>query len=56
MASFRKKYAETSPRQDVPVTVPPTGAAKLPEPVEAKIAGCLCRSPVALTAERTEIS
>jgi hypothetical protein len=34
MASFRKKYAETSPRQDEPpVTVPPTGAAKPPEPV-----------------------
>jgi hypothetical protein len=33
MASFRKKYAETSPRQDdPPVSVPPTGAAKPPEP------------------------
>jgi hypothetical protein len=34
MASFRKKYAETSPRQDgPPVTTAPTGAAKLPDPV-----------------------
>ena len=37
MASIRKRYAdrvEASPRQDgPPVTAPPTGAAKLPDPV-----------------------
>src|SRR5262245_51949895 len=34
MASLRKKYSAEGPRHDgPPVTAPPTGAAKLPDPV-----------------------